>query len=96
MTDDDGLVRILEIPKTFYARSRHEVRLTEGHLIPAETWIIQSRVHLSEVKQVLLKLPNISLHAEHQRDEVLRAGGKQVEESFEDGETVGNGEEGGG
>lgn len=39
VTDDDGLVRILEIPKTFYVRSRHEVRLTERHLIPAEMWI---------------------------------------------------------
>lgn len=37
VTDDDGLVRILEIPKTFYVRARNEVRHTEHHLITAET-----------------------------------------------------------
>lgn len=37
VTDDDGLVRILEIPKTFYVRARNEVRHTEHHLIAAET-----------------------------------------------------------
>lgn len=49
-------------------------------------------VYLSEVKEVLLKLLSISVYTEHKRDEVLWAGRKQVEESFEDGETVGKGE----
>lgn len=84
VTDEDGLVRILEIPKTFSVCSRNEVRHTEHHLITAETKLIQSRfnyleqtacteltVHLSEVKQVLLKLLSVSLYTEHQRDEVL-------------------------
>lgn len=53
------------------------------------------RHHLSEVNQVLGKLLSIPLYTEHQRDEVLWAGGKQVEESSEDGETVEKGAEAG-
>lgn len=37
VTDDVGLVRILEIPKTLYVRSRQEVRHTEHRFITAET-----------------------------------------------------------
>lgn len=53
--------------------------------------MIQSRVNYCEDKPL-----SISLYTEHQRDDVLWAGGKQAEESFEDGETVGKREEGGG
>lgn len=45
MTDDEGLVRILEIPKTFHICARNEVRRTDRPLITAETCNDSSRVN---------------------------------------------------